>query len=413
MRIVLLSQWYLPEPDIKVHLLAKDLIARGHQVISVTGFPNYPQGRIYSGYRQRLWQWEEMDGVRVLRLPLYPDHSRSRVKRILNYLSFAVSASILAPILSGPIDVMWVYHPPLTVGIPAWWLNLLRRTPFIYEVQDMWPETIAATGMLSDNIALHWLTRLARFIYKRATAITVISPGFKQNLIQKGVPADKIYVISNWANEEIYRPLSPDSTLADKYGLTDKFNIIYGGNLGAAQAMDNVLQAASLLRDLSAIQFVLIGDGVDEVALKQQAKDMGLNNVRFIERQTVGQMPHFFALADVLLVHLRRDPLFEITIPGKTIAYLGCGKPILGAVSGDAADLIRQAGAGIICQQEDPASLAQTVRDLYAMSPTERKKMGDAGRRAFLKNYTRSVLIGRYETLFKEVALQNRRVVKL
>ena len=144
MRVLILSQWYAPEPDIKIHLLAKDLVSRGHRVISITGLPNYPQGRIYPGYHQRPWQWEEVDGVRVLRLPLYPDHSRSVERRSLNYLTFAASASLLGPLLCGPADVMWVYHPPLTVGIPAWWIGLLRRVPFVYEIQDMWPETLAA-----------------------------------------------------------------------------------------------------------------------------------------------------------------------------------------------------------------------------------------------------------------------------
>ncbi len=403
MRVLTLSQWYIPEPDIKIHLLAQDLAARGHQVTSITGFPNYPQGRIYPGYRQRFWQWERKDGMRVLRLPLYPDHSRSKVHRTLNYLSFAASAALLGPALCGPADVMWVYHPPLTVGIPAWWIGLLRRVPFIYEIQDMWPETMAATRMISNGLVVDWLGKLAKFVYQRAAAITVISPGFKQNLIAKGVPSEKIHVISNWADEEIYRPVSPDLTLADRHKLRGRFNVIYGGNLGAAQAMGNVLAAAALLRDLPEVQFVLIGDGVDEAALRRQATEQGLDNVHFVGRQPVERMPYFFALADVLLIHLRRDPLFEITIPGKTIAYLACGRPILGVVAGDAADVVQDAGAGLICPPEDPAALAQAVRDLFAMPAEQREAMGQAGRRAFLENYTRQVLVDRYEALFQEV----------
>jgi colanic acid biosynthesis glycosyl transferase WcaI len=409
MRVLLLSQMYVPEPDIKIHLLAKDLVTRGHQVVSITGYPNYPQGRIYPGYRQRLWKWEELDGVRVLRLMLYADHSLSAVRRSLNYLSFAATASSLGPVLCGPADVMWVYHPPLTVGIPAWWIGLLRRVPFVYEIQDMWPETVAATGMVSARLAVDWLAKLAQFVYRRAAAITVISPGFKRNLIAKGVPSEKIHVVPNWANEEVYRPVSPEPALADQYELTGRFNIIYGGNLGAAQAMDSVLAAAALLRDLPGIQFVLIGDGVAEAALRQQATEQGLSNVRFIGRQPPERMPYFFALADVLLVHLRRDPLFEITIPGKTIAYLACGRPILCVVAGDAADVVRDAGAGVACPPQDPAALAQAVRDLHAMAAEQREAMGKAGRRAFLANYTRAVLVGRYEELLTRVARQHQR----
>jgi len=408
MRLLTLSQWYIPEPDIKIHLLGRGLVARGHQVASITGFPNYPQGCIYPGYHQRLWQWENMDGVRVLRLPLYPDHSRSSLRRVLNYLSFAASASLLGPLLSGPADVMWVYHPPLTVGIPAWWIGLLRCVPFVYEVQDMWPETLAVTGMMPPAWAVPWISRLAQFIYRHAAAITVISPGFKRNLINKGVPAEKIHVIPNWADEEIYRPVPRDETLAAEHGLAERFNVIYGGNLGAAQALDNVLEAAALLRDLPGVQFVLIGDGVDEVRLREIAQERGLDNVRFIARQPAERMPYFFALADALLVHLKRDPLFEITIPSKTIAYLACGRPILSCVAGDAAEVVQSAGAGLVCPPEDPAALAQAVRDLYAMSADQREAMGHSGRHAFLANYTRAVLVDRYEALLRDVAEKGR-----
>jgi len=408
MRLLTLSQWYIPEPDIKIHLLGRGLVARGHQVASITGFPNYPQGCIYPGYHQRLWQWENMDGVRVLRLPLYPDHSRSSLRRVLNYLSFAASASLLGPLLSGPADVMWVYHPPLTVGIPAWWIGLLRCVPFVYEVQDMWPETLAVTGMMPPAWAVPWISRLAQFIYRHAAAITVISPGFKRNLINKGVPAEKIHVIPNWADEEIYRPVPRDETLAAEHGLAERFNVIYGGNLGAAQALDNVLEAAALLRDLPGVQFVLIGDGVDEVRLREIAQERGLDNVRFIARQPAERMPYFFALADALLVHLKRDPLFEITIPSKTIAYLACGRPILSCVAGDAAEVVQSAGAGLVCPPEDPTALAQAVRDLYAMSADQREAMGHSGRHAFLANYTRAVLVDRYEALLRDVAEKGR-----
>ena len=404
MHILLLSQWYIPEPDIKIHLLARDLAARGHQVTSITGFPNYPQGCIYPGYCQRLWQWEDIDGVRVLRVPLYPDHSRSGVKRIVNYLSFAVSASVLGPLLCGPADVMWVYHPPLTVGIPAWWIGLLHRVPFVYEIQDMWPETVTASRMMSSKHPIVWLGRLAQFVYRRAAAITVISPGFKRNLISKGVPAEKIHIIPNWADEEIYRPVPRDEGLAAGHGLAGRFNVVYGGNMGAAQGLHNVIESAALLRDLSEVQFVFIGDGVDEDVLRQMVRERQLDNVRFLGRQPAKEMPRFFALADVLLVHLKRDPLFEITIPSKTLAYLGCGRPILGVVAGDPADVIRQAGAGVICPQENPAALARTVRELYAMPAEQREAMGRSGRQTFLANYTRRVLVERYEALLRQVA---------
>jgi len=404
MRILILSQWYPPEPASIPHAMAHDLIKRGHQALSITGFPNYPSGKIYPGYRQRLWQREALDGVPVLRLPLYPDHSRSGVRRVLNFLSFATSASLLGPALSGPADVMYVYHPPLTIGLPAWWIGLLRRVPFIYEIHDMWPETLMATGMMRSRMVLTMLNRLARFIYNRAAAITVISPGFKRNLIAKGVPADKIHVISDWADEDLYRPLPPDQALAAEHGLAGRFNIVYAGNMGFAQGLDTVIEAAQQFSDLPEVQFVLIGDGVDEARLRQMVVQRQVSNVRFLGRQPAERMPGFFALADLLLVHLKRDPLFEITIPSKTLAYMACGRPILMAVAGDAADVVRGAGAGLTCAPQDPKALADAVRTLYAMPAAERERMGEAGRGAFLNHYTRHVWMDRYEALFREVA---------
>jgi glycosyltransferase involved in cell wall biosynthesis len=402
--ILILSFFYSPEPnDIKIHRLGKELVQRGHTVTAITTFPNYPLGRVYSGYRQRLWQRECIDGIQVLRLPLYPDHSRSGVRRAASYLSFAVTASVLGPMLSGSIDVMWVYQPPLTTGIPGCWISWLRNVPFVYEIQDLWPETVVATGMLANKSAIRLLDRLATFIYRRAAALTVNSPGFKQKLIGKGASADKIQVIPNWADEEIYRPLLPDQQLGEQYGLIDRFNVIFGGNMGPAQGLQTTLEAAILLQDLGQIQFVFIGDGIDLPALQAAAQRRQLTNVRFIERQPPGRMPYFFAWADALLVQLRNDPLFAITIPAKTTAYLACGRPILCAVPGDGADVIRQTKSGLTCPPEDPQALAETVRALYHMSPLEREEMGRAGRQAFLEQYRCQVLIDRYENLFHAV----------
>jgi colanic acid biosynthesis glycosyl transferase WcaI len=406
-RIFVLSQWYPPEPESKIHLLARDLAARGHRVTSITGFPNYPTGRLYPGYKVRWRQWEMRDGVRVLRLPLYPSHDSSGMKRAVNYLSFAFSAAILAPLLAGSADVMWVYHPPLTIGLPAWFLGSIRRIPFIFEVQDMWPETLSATGMFSSRRAAQILAAFARFVYRRAATITVISPGFKQNLIDKGVPSQKIHVVPNWADEDTFRPVAPNPDLAKAHGLSGKFNVVFAGNMGAAQGLDNVLNAAAELRDLEDAQFVLIGDGVDTARLKAKASADKLANVRFIDRQPASQIPAFLALADALLVHLRADPLFKITIPSKTIAYLACARPIIAVTEGDAADVVRNAGAGLVCPPGDPVALARAIRTLRAMSIEERKRLGDAGRTAYLSQYTRGVLVNRYEDLLRVVAARD------
>jgi glycosyltransferase involved in cell wall biosynthesis len=190
--------------------------------------------------------------------------------------------------------------------------------------------------------------------------------------------------------------------------LRGRFNVIYGGNLGAAQSLENVLAAAALLNDLPRVQFVLIGGGMEEAALRRRAAELRLTNVRFVAQQPAEKMPHFFAWADVLLAHLKRHPLFEITIPGKTLAYLASGRPVLSATVGDAADVIREAGAGLVCPPEDPGALAQSVRELYALSAEEREVLGQAGRHAFLRNFTRKVLLDRYEALLQDIVTRSR-----
>jgi len=387
------------------HQMASDLLDRKHKVRAITAFPNYPLGRTYPGYRQRLWARDTVNDVPVVRLPIFPDHGRSVIRRTLCYLSFAFTASVLGPFFSGKPDVIWAYQPPLTVGIPALWLALLCRCPLVYEVQDLWPETLASTGMMDSTLAFRVLHAFARLVYRRSAAIIVPSPGMKKNLLAKGVPDSKVHVIPNWADETIYRPVPPDPQLAAAHGMSGRFNVVFGGNLGAAQGLETVLDAAERLADYPDIQFVLIGEGLERRRLETEVADRSLANVRFIGQQPVSSMPDFFALADVLLVHLRRDPLFEIMIPAKTQSYLACGRPILMAVGGDAANLIEDTGAGLTCRQQDPRAMADAILRLKGMPLEERTQMGNCGRRAFEERFRRRVLVDQYEHLFLSLSM--------
>lgn len=379
------------------------LAQRGHKVTLLTGFPNYPLGRIYPGYRQRLWRREIKNGVQIIRLPLYPDHSRSAIRRTLTYISFALSACLLGPFLSGRIDVMWVYHPPLTIGIPALWISFLRRVPFIYEIQDMWPETVVASGMLRASLTIRLLSSFAHVVYRHAAAITVISEGFKANLEAKGVSPDKIVVIPNWADESIYSSEERDIVFGEQHELADHFNVMFAGTMGPAQGLHTVLEAAEILRDIPEIQFVLVGDGIDLPVLKTTAQDRKLTNVRFIDRQPPERMSRFLAWGDALLVQLRNDPLFHMTIPSKTLTYMACGRPIICAVPGDGAEIIREAGAGLICPPNNPQELAEAIRHMYSLPATTREAMGLAGYRSFRDRFTREKLVDHFETVFHRV----------
>ncbi|WP_119071451.1 glycosyltransferase family 4 protein [Aggregatilinea lenta] len=408
MRIVLLSQWCAPEPDVRVASLARELVKLGHEVTVLTGFPNYPHGRLYPGYRLKLWQHEELYGAKIVRVLLYPDHSQSKVKRVLNYFSFASFASILGPLMSGSIDVMWVYHPPLTVAIPALWISLLRRVPFVYGIMDMWPETLIATGMVRDGVGIRLLEKFAHFVYRHAAALTVVSPGFKDNLIQKGVSPERIHVIPNGADENIFRPVDRDPDLGEQYNLIGHFNILFGGNMGPAQSLEMAIEAAALLIDLPEVKFTFVGDGISVSDLKAQAAAKNLTNVQFVGQQPMAEMARFHSWADVLLVQLRDEPLFHITIPSKILAYLASGRPILCAVPGDGADVVREAKAGLICLPNDPRTLAAKVRELYLMPADERERMGQNGRRFFLEQFSSNVLVCKYEAVFNHV-IQNKR----
>ncbi len=401
MHVLILTQWYAPEP-VKVRTdLAESLQALGHEVTVVAGFPNYPYGRTYPGYRQRLWQRESRNGVTMIRVPVYPDHSRSGFRRALNFLSYCASAALLGPFLVSKPDIIHVIHPPLTLGPVAWYMSRLWGVPFTYEIKDLWPETLQATGMLTDVRLLSLVERLGRWVYRRAAAISVVSPGFRAALIAKGIPAEKIRVISNWVDTDFYRPMPPDPALAERLGLAGRFNVMFAGGIGIAQHLDTVLEAAEILADLPSVQWVIVGDGVDLPRLQEAARARSIANVRFLGRHPESAMPGLYALADVLLVHLVTDPLFRITIPHKIFAYMACGKPILAAVEGDAADIVRNTKAGVTCAPCDAAVLAETLRRMSMMPQAERDALARNGRHAAVDEYGRTRLAREIERMLE------------
>ncbi len=383
MKILFVTQWFDPEPTFKGLPYARELINLGHEVEVLTGFPNYPGGNIYDGYRVRFLQKEIMEGVSVTRVPLYPSHDRSSLGRIANYCSFALSSALMGPILAKKADVIWVCHPPATIGLAAMTISTLRRTPFVYEIQDLWPDTLSATGMFQNKAGLAIVGKWCDLIYRRAVKIIVISPGFKKKLIERGVPEDKIEIIYNWTYDCIV-PEGRSEEMAIKYNMAGKFNILFAGPMGKAQALESVLDAAKMLDgNQNKAFFTFMGGGIEVNHLKATASDMGLGNVQFLPRVDKSEIGKYLALADVLLVHLRDDPLFRITIPGKTQGSMASGKPILMAVEGDAAELISNAKAGVTCTPQDPKSIAGAVKQLMRLPRDELEQLGKNGRSYF------------------------------
>jgi len=385
MKILMLTQLFQPEPNhLKGISFAKELLRLGHQVEVMTGFPNYPGGKIYPGYEQKWCMRETMDGVRVIRVPLFPDHSSSCFRRILCYVSFALSACIPGVLLVNKPDVVHVYQGPATLALPAMLLRLLYNVPYILDIQDLWPESVLSSGMINVSFVSSWLNAWCNLTYKMAARIVVLSPGYKSILIDRGVPESKIEVVYNWCDEaRMLSTLECEST-DDPYELYGRFNIIYAGNIGKVQALDSVIDAAALLQThFPKIQFVFVGGGVDAERIKNIAYDSQMTNVKFIPHLSIDKIGSILTKADALIIHLQDAPLCRIGIPQKTQAYLASGRPIIMAVRGDSAELVRKAQAGILCNPEDAGSIANAVVSLYKMTPGERDEMARNGRKYY------------------------------
>lgn len=404
MKVLIVSQWFDPEPTFKGLMFAKALMAAGHDVQVVTGFPNYPGGKIYEGYRVRPIQHELMDGVRVTRVPLYPSHDGSALRRIANYASYAAAATLYGIFGARRVDVIYAYHPPLTVGMAASLIGFFRRTPVVCDIQDMWPDTLSATGMLNNPRALSIVGRFCDWVYRRSARIVVLSPGFKRLLISRGVPADKIDVIHNWCDERALTAAASRPLIDDALGLTGKFNVVFAGTMGKAQALDAVLRAAKrVASERPEVQFVFVGGGIEVERLKSYSRSEAIANVRFLPRMPMSDVGALLNAADVLLVHLKDDPLFEITIPSKTQAYMAVGKPVLMAVRGDAAALIEDAEAGLAATPEDAESIAQAVCHLAALPRPALKSMGERGAAYYRQNLSVAVGVARFAEVFEQV----------
>jgi len=378
-RVLLLTQWFDPEPTFKGIIFAKELVRQGFYVEVVTGFPNYPGGKLYPGYKIQWLTKEFHEGFEITRVPLYPSHDQSSLKRILNYVSFAFSSLLYSLFVAKRPDVIYSYHPPLTVGITASLIRLFRRIPVVYDIQDMWPDTLRATGMIRSTRSLKLVELLCQWVYRRVDHIVVLSSGFKRLLMERGVPESKLTVIYNWADEQSL--VSSVVSLPDHFPGADRFKILFAGNIGKAQSLDAVLDAVSSLKlEKSNITWIFLGGGVEVSRLKSEAEHRELDNVIFLPQVSMSEVGAYLDAADALLVHLRKDPLFQVTIPSKTQAYMAVGKPLLMAVEGDAAELVQKAEAGLIAIPEDSKSIARAALDLEAMSKKDRQIMASNGK---------------------------------
>jgi len=410
LRVLILSQYFTPEPFFKGLPLAQALRERGHSVEVLTGFPNYPGGTLHPGYRIRPWQREIIDGVTVNRVPLYPSHDRNGLRRIMNFSSFGFSAATIGPWLVRKPDVIFVYNL-VTLGAAAGMIRRLTGCKIILDVEDLWPESVLVSGMLKSKLLTKLLGIWCQREYRRPDRLIAISPGFKRHLTRIGVDESRIDVVYNWCDES--QIVVPDRNAVDRaaLGLDGRFNVVFAGSMGVMQSIETAINAAkNLFSTAPDIQFTFVGDGSNVARLKTLSA--GMTNVRFIPRQPMKKIGEYFAAADALLVHLKDDPLFSITVPSKIQAYMHAGKPIICGVNGDAANLVMEAKAGMTFTPGNPESLTEAVLKLRSMPAPLRQQMGANGNSYYSQNLSFDRGVRKIEAIFQKALSQPNGVIE-
>lgn len=394
MRVLIVSQYFYPE-DFRINDLAVGLKVLGHEVTVLTGMPNYPRGRFFEGYGPfKKWR-ESWNGIDVCRVPIWPRGRGGVINLSLNYLSFIVSAILFGLLRVGRNqDTIFVYGvSPILSALPAILLRASIGIPIALWVQDLWPQSVNAVGAIKNRRILKLIELAVRFIYKKSDLILIQSEGFRRNVGLLSGKEDDLRYLPNWA-EDLYRPIAVKDVVLPVENLPVGFRVMFAGNIGLAQAVPVIIEAAKKLRHLTDIQWIFLGDGVDRVHMERAAQAAGLqSSVHFLGRFPVEAMPHFFAVADVMLVTLRSDPIFAATIPSRIQSYLACGRPIIGSLDGEGQRVITASGAGFAGPAGDPVALAANVLRLFGMSREAREAMGKQGLEYYRSNFDRKVLV--------------------
>ena len=397
-----MTQYFWPE-SFRINDLALGLRDRGHEVRVLTGLPNYPSGRLFPGYGL-LSRQDDFQGIAVVRTPLITRGRSKGLRLALNYLSFALSASLLGPWrCRSPVDAIFVFGAsPVFVGWPAMVMKWWKRAPILYWVQDLWPESLSATGTMKPGWKLRLVDRIVRNIYHHCDRVLIQSPGFREPVERQAVASSKIIEFPNWA-EALYQPVELPESAPEWAELPRGFRLLFAGNIGTAQSFPTILRAAELCRDEPEIKWVILGDGREKAWVEEQVRSRGLSDcVSLLGHRPVEAMPRYFAAADVLLLTLKDDAALARVIPSKLQSYLACGKPVLGALDGDGATVIRQADAGMVVPAEDAEGLAAAARRLFHSSQLERERWGRNGFDYYQKHFERNRLIERLEQILCE-----------
>ena len=404
MRILFVSQYFVPEmgaPSVRTYDHCRRWVEAGHDVHVITAFPNHPNGEIYPGYSNSLWQWEEIDGIKVLRVLTYLTPGAGIFRRSIQYVFFLI-ASIFGSLATPEADVVIGTSPQFLVALAAWAIAFIRRIPFVFEIRDLWPDSILAVGAIENPVFIGFLRMIERFLFNQATHIVVVTQSFSERLQEEGVPPEKITIVTNSADIEVFSPKSKCEWLRKAYGVDEKFVISYIGTHGMAHNLETLLEAAWQLRDEPRFHFFFVGEGAEKKELKRLRSHMRLRNITFVDRQPRERMPCWLATTDLHVVHLKDNPLFRTVIPSKIFESLAMAKPMVLCVDGEARRLVEGLGAGVYSPPGDGPKLAQTIRRL-AENPEWLTEMGQCGRLAAVKWYNRDSLSSRYLSLLTEI----------
>lgn len=404
MKILIVTQYFWPE-NFRINDLTQELVQRGHRVTVLTGIPNYPAGKVFEDFRKCPEEFDHFAGANVCRVPILARGTGS-VRLVLNYLSFVISACVFAPwkLRGQDFDVVFVFEPsPATVGLPAVMLGRLKRAPVVFWALDLWPETLAAIGAVRSPKILAAVGLLVSFIYNRCALVLGQSRGFLGSIAKYCADNKKIRYFPSWA-EEVYSHntgrMAPEVPVQE-----GSFNVLFAGNVGEAQDFPAVLDAAEHLKDDYSIRWLIVGDGRMSDWLAREVMRRGLEKcVLLLGRFPYERMPSFFAHANVLLVSLKAEPVFSLTIPGKIQSYLMAGIPLVGMLDGEGAKVICEAQAGLVCAAGDGVGLAEAVRKLSAMPNDKRLALGKNGRAYAKQEFERIALIDRLEKWLAEVS---------
>lgn len=384
-------------------VLARELTRRHHTVKVLTGFPNYPAGRLFDGYRISWRKDEVVSGIPVRRVALVPSHDESRVRRIANYGSFAASAALWGTGWFKDVETLWVYNSPPTVGLPTWLIKARYRPRVIMHIMDLWPESLSVSGFGRSMLRWRWLERgLDRWLsmtYELSDVIACTTRAQIELLVKRGVSRNKLSYAPLWVDEDIFRPAPKDKLLAASLALEGKTVLLYAGAMGEAQGLDVLIDACDRLQDEAHFHCVIAGSGIADARLRSEANTRNLANVTFVGRWPTHDMTRLMSLGDIHLVSLRSDPLAELAMPTKLPATLACAKPVIVAARGDAAGVVGKSKSGWVCSPGDPGALEAAIRAALGMDKDRLREMGERGRRTYEAEFALKAGIDRIEHL--------------